>query len=182
MTWRIALRRFALSGLSVGSIYAIVALALAIPFKASRVLNFAQGVNGDARRLYCAGADVRRCALRGDGAGDAHHRRAIRACGGASSHSPHHQHSRTHLGHRHLRDRPDHPGDYSHSLAGQHLFPARLLTLDRRSRSARYASTRRISSSSAAPRCWSLCWRCSSGKRGSARRCAPRRSTRPRRG
>ena len=42
MTWRIALQ-LALSGLSVGSIYAIVALSLAIPFKASRVLNFAQG-------------------------------------------------------------------------------------------------------------------------------------------
>jgi branched-chain amino acid transport system permease protein len=42
MTWRIVLQ-LALSGLSVGSIYAVVALALAIPFKASRVLNFAQG-------------------------------------------------------------------------------------------------------------------------------------------
>jgi branched-chain amino acid transport system permease protein len=42
MTWPIALQ-LALSGLSVGSIYAIVALSLAIPFKASRVLNFAQG-------------------------------------------------------------------------------------------------------------------------------------------
>ena len=42
MTWRIALQ-LALSGLSVGSIYALVALSLAIPFKASRVLNFAQG-------------------------------------------------------------------------------------------------------------------------------------------
>jgi branched-chain amino acid transport system permease protein len=42
MTWRIALQ-LALSGLSVGGIYAIVALSLAIPFKASRVLNFAQG-------------------------------------------------------------------------------------------------------------------------------------------
>jgi len=42
MTWRIA-SQLALSGLSVGSIYAIVALSLAIPFKASRVLNFAQG-------------------------------------------------------------------------------------------------------------------------------------------
>jgi branched-chain amino acid transport system permease protein len=42
MTWRIALQ-LALSGLSVGSIYCIVALSLAIPFKASRVLNFAQG-------------------------------------------------------------------------------------------------------------------------------------------
>lgn len=42
MTWRIALQ-LALAGLSVGSIYAIVALALAIPFRASRVLNFAQG-------------------------------------------------------------------------------------------------------------------------------------------
>jgi branched-chain amino acid transport system permease protein len=42
MTWRIALQ-LALSGLSVCSIYAIVALSLAIPFKASRVLNFAQG-------------------------------------------------------------------------------------------------------------------------------------------
>jgi branched-chain amino acid transport system permease protein len=42
MNLRIALQ-LALSGLSVGSIYAIVALALAIPFKASRVLNFAQG-------------------------------------------------------------------------------------------------------------------------------------------
>jgi branched-chain amino acid transport system permease protein len=42
VTARIALQ-LALSGLSVGSIYAIVALSLAIPFKASRVLNFAQG-------------------------------------------------------------------------------------------------------------------------------------------
>jgi branched-chain amino acid transport system permease protein len=42
MTWRIALQ-LALSGLSVGSIYAIVAVSLAIPFKASRILNFAQG-------------------------------------------------------------------------------------------------------------------------------------------
>lgn len=42
MTWRIALQ-LALAGLSIGSIYAIVALALAIPFRASRVLNFAQG-------------------------------------------------------------------------------------------------------------------------------------------
>lgn len=42
MTSRIALQ-LALSGLSVGSIYALVALSLAIPFKASRVLNFAQG-------------------------------------------------------------------------------------------------------------------------------------------
>ena len=42
MTWRIGLQ-LALSGLSVGSIYAIIALALAIPFKASRILNFAQG-------------------------------------------------------------------------------------------------------------------------------------------
>jgi branched-chain amino acid transport system permease protein len=42
MTWRIALQ-LALSGLSVGGIYAIVALSLAIPFKASRILNFAQG-------------------------------------------------------------------------------------------------------------------------------------------
>jgi branched-chain amino acid transport system permease protein len=42
MSWRIGLQ-LALSGLSVGSIYAIIALALAIPYKASRVLNFAQG-------------------------------------------------------------------------------------------------------------------------------------------
>lgn len=42
MTWRIAVQ-LALSGLSVGGIYAIVALSLAIPFKASRILNFAQG-------------------------------------------------------------------------------------------------------------------------------------------
>src|SRR5579871_6144185 len=42
MTWPIALQ-LALSGLSLGSIYAIVAVALVIPFKASRVVNFAQG-------------------------------------------------------------------------------------------------------------------------------------------
>jgi branched-chain amino acid transport system permease protein len=42
MTWQIALQ-LAFSGLSVGSIYALVALALVIPFKASGVLNFAQG-------------------------------------------------------------------------------------------------------------------------------------------
>lgn len=42
MTWQIALQ-LAVSGLSVGSIYALVALALVIPFKASGVLNFAQG-------------------------------------------------------------------------------------------------------------------------------------------
>src|SRR5213592_4577270 len=42
MTWQTALQ-LAVSGLSVGSIYALVALALVIPFKASGVLNFAQG-------------------------------------------------------------------------------------------------------------------------------------------
>ena len=42
MNWQIALQ-LAFSGLSVGSIYALMALALVIPFKASRVLNFAQG-------------------------------------------------------------------------------------------------------------------------------------------
>ena len=42
MSWQIALQ-LAFSGLSVGSIYALVALALVIPFKASGVLNFAQG-------------------------------------------------------------------------------------------------------------------------------------------
>jgi branched-chain amino acid transport system permease protein len=42
MTWPIALQ-LGLSGLSLGSIYAIVAVALVIPFKASRVVNFAQG-------------------------------------------------------------------------------------------------------------------------------------------
>ena len=42
MTWQIAFQ-LAISGLSIGSIYALVALALVIPFKASGVLNFAQG-------------------------------------------------------------------------------------------------------------------------------------------
>jgi branched-chain amino acid transport system permease protein len=42
MTWRIILQ-LALSGLSIGSIYALVALALVLPFKASGVVNFAQG-------------------------------------------------------------------------------------------------------------------------------------------
>ena len=42
MTWRIVLQ-LALSGLSIGSIYALVALALVLPFKASGVVNFAQG-------------------------------------------------------------------------------------------------------------------------------------------
>jgi branched-chain amino acid transport system permease protein len=42
MSWQIA-AQLAFSGLSVGSIYALVALALVIPFKASGVLNFAQG-------------------------------------------------------------------------------------------------------------------------------------------
>lgn len=42
MSWQIALQ-LAFSGLSVGSIYALIALALVIPFKASGVLNFAQG-------------------------------------------------------------------------------------------------------------------------------------------
>jgi branched-chain amino acid transport system permease protein len=42
MSWQIALQ-LAFSGLSVGSVYALVALALVIPFKASGVLNFAQG-------------------------------------------------------------------------------------------------------------------------------------------
>ena len=37
MSWQIALQ-LAFSGLSVGSIYALVALALVIPFKASGVL------------------------------------------------------------------------------------------------------------------------------------------------
>src|SRR5260370_24474089 len=42
MPWQTALQ-LAVSGVSVGSIYALVALALVIPFKASGVLNFAQG-------------------------------------------------------------------------------------------------------------------------------------------
>jgi branched-chain amino acid transport system permease protein len=42
MTITIALQLL-ISGLSVGSIYAMVALALVIPFKASSILNFAQG-------------------------------------------------------------------------------------------------------------------------------------------
>jgi branched-chain amino acid transport system permease protein len=42
MTWRIILQ-LALSGLSIGSIYALVGLALVLPFKASGVVNFAQG-------------------------------------------------------------------------------------------------------------------------------------------
>src|ERR1700721_2317315 len=42
MTWRIILQ-LALSGLSIGSIYALVGLALVLPFKASGSVNFAQG-------------------------------------------------------------------------------------------------------------------------------------------
>src|SRR5437763_4262897 len=42
MTWPVAFQ-LALSGISVGSIYAMVALALVIPYKASGVLNFGQG-------------------------------------------------------------------------------------------------------------------------------------------
>lgn len=42
MTWQVALQ-LGFSGLGVGAIYALVALALVIPFKASGVLNFSQG-------------------------------------------------------------------------------------------------------------------------------------------
>lgn len=42
MTWQIA-SQLAVSGLSIGGIYALVALALVLPFKASGVVNFAQG-------------------------------------------------------------------------------------------------------------------------------------------
>jgi branched-chain amino acid transport system permease protein len=42
MTLQIILQ-LALSGLSIGSIYALVGLALVLPFKASGVVNFAQG-------------------------------------------------------------------------------------------------------------------------------------------
>ncbi len=42
MTWRIILQ-LALSGLSIGSIYALMGLALVLPFKASGIVNFAQG-------------------------------------------------------------------------------------------------------------------------------------------
>lgn len=42
MTWRIILQ-LALSGLGIGSIYALVGLALVLPFKASGIVNFAQG-------------------------------------------------------------------------------------------------------------------------------------------
>jgi branched-chain amino acid transport system permease protein len=42
MTWRIILQ-LALSGLSIGSIYALVGLALVLPFKATGIVNFAQG-------------------------------------------------------------------------------------------------------------------------------------------
>jgi branched-chain amino acid transport system permease protein len=42
MTWQMA-SQLALAGLSIGSIYALVGLALVLPFKASGVVNFAQG-------------------------------------------------------------------------------------------------------------------------------------------
>ena len=42
MTWALA-TQLALAGLSVGSVYALVALAIVLPFKASGVLNFGQG-------------------------------------------------------------------------------------------------------------------------------------------
>src|SRR2546421_12360250 len=42
MTLTLALQ-LAIAGISVGSIYALVALAVVIPFKASGVLNFGQG-------------------------------------------------------------------------------------------------------------------------------------------
>jgi len=42
MTWLIILQ-LGLSGLSIGSIYALVGLALVLPFKASGIVNFAQG-------------------------------------------------------------------------------------------------------------------------------------------
>ena len=42
MTWQVAFQ-LALSGVGLGGIYAMVALALVIPYKASGVLNFAQG-------------------------------------------------------------------------------------------------------------------------------------------
>ena len=42
MTVTLALQ-LAIGGVSVGSIYALVALAIVIPFKASGVLNFGQG-------------------------------------------------------------------------------------------------------------------------------------------
>src|SRR5262245_20849035 len=42
MTTTLALQ-LAIAGVSVGSIYALVALAIVIPFKASGVLNFGQG-------------------------------------------------------------------------------------------------------------------------------------------
>ncbi|TMH52955.1 MAG: branched-chain amino acid ABC transporter permease, partial [Betaproteobacteria bacterium] len=42
MTLTLALQ-LAIAGISVGSIYALVALAIVIPFKSSGVLNFGQG-------------------------------------------------------------------------------------------------------------------------------------------
>jgi branched-chain amino acid transport system permease protein len=42
MTWQMA-SQLGLAGLSIGSIYALVGLALVLPFKASGVVNFAQG-------------------------------------------------------------------------------------------------------------------------------------------
>lgn len=42
MSWQVA-SQLALSGLSIGSIYALVGLALVLPYKASGVVNFAQG-------------------------------------------------------------------------------------------------------------------------------------------
>ena len=44
--------QLAFSGLSVGSIYALVALAIVIPFKASRRPQLRAGRDGDARRLH----------------------------------------------------------------------------------------------------------------------------------
>lgn len=42
MTWQVA-SQLALSGLGIGSIYALVALALVLPYRASGIVNFAQG-------------------------------------------------------------------------------------------------------------------------------------------
>jgi hypothetical protein len=93
--------QLAIAGISVGSIYALVALAIVIPFKASGVLNFGQGDDHSAYIALVLTTPRCRSAGAGAGAGDRRGRRQLIARDPAD-----HSRAGVHGGDRYLRDRP----------------------------------------------------------------------------
>ena len=121
MTWRIVLQ-LALSGLSIGSIYALVGLALVLPFKASGIVNFAQGeivTFGAYLALILSGLGLPYLAVVPLVlVGAAVFGMAIERFVDPADRKP----ARVHAGRRHVCDRLHYQGCDPSVLAGQHVF------------------------------------------------------------